>query len=451
MRRARHLAACGLVVIAGCAAEKTSFSTMEAAMRERVAQGLEATKAADANSGGAVTLTAGLAEALRSAVAANEGYRTAEAYEAEAMAGVGVANSARRPQFSANTTVGALHEGDPVSDTTTGAALDVTLSQLVYDGGATGGAINRATAAALAAQADRLDRGNMIALEATRAWADFWMASERLALMQRKTGDIGDLMEQMDRMAANGMLDRAAVENAQRQYLDIQLERIGLESARAEAAVRFEQYFQQSPDKVARPSDLVSLQMARAQAAEWKGAPALKRTVAELFAAQGAANEARSAFRPKVSLQAGVMSPMDQDDTTDVSAGLRVQYAFGDGGRRKSQLEAAEKRVEALEAQLMDAQRIAKAEMEGAIVRLDALERSMPLVARKIKLTQSEAETARSQISTGQANLQQLISAEIENYRACDQQIQMQAEKIMHLVTIAGRTGYLTAVIGLKP
>lgn len=173
MRRARHLAACGLVVIAGCAAEKTSFSTMEAAMRERVAQGLEATKAADANSGGAVTLTAGLAEALRSAVAANEGYRTAEAYEAEAMAGVGVANSARRPQFSANTTVGALHEGDPVSDTTTGAALDVTLSQLVYDGGATGGAINRATAAALAAQADRLDRGNMIALEATRAWADF--------------------------------------------------------------------------------------------------------------------------------------------------------------------------------------------------------------------------------------------------------------------------------------
>ena len=451
MRRARHLAACGLFVLAGCAVEKTSVSTMDAAMRERLAQGLEAPKATEANSGGTVTLTAGFSEALRSAVAANEGYRTAEAYEAEAMAGVGVATSARRPQLSANATLGALREGDPVSDTTSGAAGDVTLSQLVYDGGATGGTINRATAAALAAQADRLDRGNMIALEGARAWADYWMASERLALLHRKTGDLGDLMDQMDRMAANGMLDRAAVENARRQYLDIQLERTGLEAARAEAAVRFEQYFQQNPGKVARPSDLVTVQIARARAAEWKSAPALKRTVAELFAAQGAADEARAAFRPKVSLQAGVMSPMDREDTTDVTAGLRVQYVFGDGGRRKSQLEAAEKRVEALEAQLTDAQRIAKAEMQGAIVRLDALERSMPLVAQKIKLTKSEAETARSQIATGQANLQQLISAEIENYRACDQQIQMQAEKIVLLMTIAGRTGYLTEVIGLKP
>ena len=75
----------------------------------------------------------------------------------------------------------------------------------------------------------------------------------------------------------------------------------------------------------------------------------------------------------------------------------------------------------------------------------------MPLVAQKIKLTKSEAETARSQIATGQANLQQLISAEIENYRACDQQIQMQAEKLTLLLTVAGRTGYLTEVIGLTP
>lgn len=451
MRRARLLAACGLVVLAGCAAQTDSVGDMDAAMGERLAQGLEGAGSGRAEAGTAVTIAAGFPDALRSAVLASEGYQTAQAFEAEAFAGIGVATSARRAQLSANATLGALREGDPVSETTTGAAGDVTLSQLLYDGGASGGAINRATAAALAAQADRLDRGNMIALEAARAWADYWMASERLALLQRKTGDLGDLMDQMDRMAANGMLDRAAVENARRQYLDIQLERTGLEAARAEAAVRFEQYYKQAPGKVGRPSELVSVQMARARAAEWKSAPALKRTVAELFAAQGAAEEARSAFRPKVSLQAGVMSPMDQDDTTDVTAGLRLQYVFGDGGRRKAQLEAAEKRVEALEAQLTDAQRIAKAEMGGAIVRLDALERSMPLVAQKIKLTKSEAETARSQIATGQANLQQLISAEIENYRACDQQIQMQAEKLTLLLTVAGRTGYLTEVIGLTP
>lgn len=451
MRRARLIAACGLVVLTGCAAQMGSVKDMDAAMGERLAQGLEGAGSGPAEAGAAVRIDAGFPEALRGAVLASEGYQTAQAFEAEALAGIGVAASIRRPQLAANSTVGGLREGDPVSKTTTGAAGDITLSQLVYDGGASGGAINRATAAALAAQADRLDRGNIIALEAARAWADYWMATERLVLLKRKTGDLGDLMDQMDRMAANGMLDRAAVERARRQYLDIQMERTGLEASRAEAAVRFEQYFQRAPEHVMRPADLVTVQMARARATEWKSAPALKRTVAELFAAQGAAKEARSAFRPKVSLQAGVISPIDQDDTTDVTAGLRLQYVFGDGGRRKALLEAAEKRVEALEAQLTDAQRIAKAEMDGALVRLDALERSMPLVAQKIKLTKSEAETARSQIATGQANLQQLISAEIENYRACDQQIQMQAERLVLLLTLAGRTGYLSELIGLTP
>lgn len=451
MQRARFLAACGLIVLSGCASQTSSIEEMEVVMDERLTLGLDALGAGPAEAKAAVTLSAGFPEALRSAVMASEGYQTAQAYEAEAFAGIGVATSARRAQVGANATLGALREGDPVSDTTTGAAGDITLSQLFYDGGASGGAINRAKAAALAAQADRLDRGNMIALEAARAWSDYWMASERLALLHRKTGDLGDIMDQMDRMASNGMLDRAAVEGARRQYLDIQLERTGLEAARAEAAVRFQQYFHQTPQKIGRPADLFPAQMARARASEWKNAPALKRTVAELFAAQGAATEARSAFRPRVSLQAGVMSPMDEDDTTDVSAGVRLQYVFGDGGRRKAQLHAAEKRVEALEAQLTDAQRIAKAGMDAAMARLDALEWSMPLVAQKITLTKSEAATARSQLMTGQANLLQLISSEVENYRAFDQQIQMEAERLLVLLTVAARTGHLTDLIGLTP
>jgi adhesin transport system outer membrane protein len=449
MQRARLLATCGLVFLAGCALQTGSVGDMDAAMGERLALGLGGAESGRPEVEALVTIAAGFPEALRSAVLANKGYQAAQAVEAEAFAAIGVATSARRAQLSTNATFGALREGDPVSKTTSGAASGATLSQLVYDGGASEGAINRATAAALAAQAGRLERGNTIALDAARAWADYWMATERLALLQRKTSDLADLMDQVDRMAANGMIDLAAVERARGQNLDIQLERTGLDAARAEAAVRFEQYFQQVPQKVGRPAEIVSVQMARARATEWKSAPALKRTLAELFAAQGAAEEAHSAFRPRVSLQAGVSSPMDQDSTTDVSAGLRLQYVFGDGGRRKAQLEAAKKRVEALEAQVTDAQRISKAEMDGALVRLDALERSMPLVVQKIKLTKSEAEIARSQIATGQANLQQLISAEIENYRACDKQIQMQAERLAVLLSVAGRTGYLTELIGL--
>lgn len=451
MPRLHHMAAFGLVCLAGCASTVTPMADMDSAMNGVLAQGLDAPSDGASAAQSAVALNQGFSGALRGAVLANDGYITAQAYEEEALSGVKVAKSARRVQAGTNLTVGGVREGSPVLDTTYGGAGDVTISQLVYDGGAAGGEINRATAAALAAQADRIDRGNIIALEAGRAWIDTWQASERLALLRRKTGDLDDLMSQMDRMVANGMIDRATVENAKRQLLDIKLERTGLEAARAEAAVRFEQYFKQGTDSIAPPVEIVKSAVVRTRADEWKNAPALKRSVAEIFAAKGAAQEAKSAFKPRVSLQAGVTSPMNPSDTTDVSAGLRIQYVFNDGGRRKSQLKAAEKRVEALEAQFAEAQRGTKAEIDGAIVRLAALETSMPLVAEKITLAASEADVARSQITTGQANLRQLISAEIEHYRACDQQLQMQSERLILLLTIAARTGYLTEVIGLKP
>ena len=50
---------------------------------------------------------------------------------------------------------------------------------------------------------------------------------------------------------------------------------------------------------------------------------------------------------------------------------------------------------------------------------------------------------------TGQSNLRFLVEAEIEIYRAQDQEIKMQAERQIVLFTIAAGTGDLTKIIGL--
>ena len=73
----------------------------------------------------------------------------------------------------------------------------------------------------------------------------------------------------------------------------------------------------------------------------------------------------------------------------------------------------------------------------------------MSLVAEQIRLSASEAEMARSQITTGQSTLRQLVDAEVSNYRAQDSQLAMQAERQMLLLTIAGLTGELGRRIGL--
>jgi outer membrane protein TolC len=268
--------------------------------------------------------------------------------------------------------------------------------------------------------------------------------------MQARTSEMDTLVEQIERMASNGMLDRASLENAQRQIVDIKLEESRLIAGQAEAQVLFQRFFNAKPSTVPRPSDLVTAVQARSLAQDWQTAPGLQRQAAELLAAQAAVGEAQSAFRPRARLQAGARSPMESGESTDLSVGLSLEYSFSDGGRRKKQLEAAEARVAATDAQLSDAQRGLEAELQGGLTRLASIERAMPLLADKLRLSRSEAETSRSQMLTGQSNLRQLVEAEIEIYRAQDQQIAMQAERQTLLLTIASRTGALSRLVGLE-
>lgn len=399
-----------------------------------------------------VNVGAGFAPAVRAAVEGNEGYRAAIALEQEAMGRVGVAKSVLRPQLRGNATAGGIREtGSGTEDeTTTGIAGGVNLSQLLYDGGESVAAINQATAEALAAQAAREGRGNELALEAARAWIDVWQFQERLALLRTSTSEMTDLVVQIERMASTGMLDRAALDSARGQIVDIKLEEVRLQSELREAQVRFERYFNLSTSGIGRPGQIFSMTQARSAAQSWQQAPVLRRSAAELLIARSAVAGAEAAFRPSARLQAGVTSPMQQGESTDTSVGLVLEYTFGDGGRRRSQLEAATARVAAVEAQLADEQRGLQAELDAALTQLASIERSMPLLEERMRLSEAEAETARSQIATGQSDLRQLIDAEIAAYRACDSHIVMEAEQHFLLLSIAAMTGRLGQEIGLS-
>jgi outer membrane protein TolC len=185
-------------------------------------------------------------------------------------------------------------------------------------------------------------------------------------------------------------------------------------------------------------------------AQDWQTAPGLQRQAAELLAAQAAVGEAQSAFKPNVRLQASAGSPLDSAESNSLAVGLLLEYSFSDGGRRARQLEVAEARVAATDAQLTDAQRGLEAELRAANTQLSSIDRSTPLLADKLRLSRSEAETLRSQMLTGQSNLRQLVEAEIDIYRAQDQQIAMHAERQTLLLTIASSTGALSTLIGLQ-
>jgi len=384
------------------------------------------------------------------AVRANDAYRAALIAEAEASAQISIAQSARGTLVSGNSTIGGLREsGTSRGQTSIGAAVGMNISQLLYDGGESAANVDRALAQALVVQSERLALGNDLALQVARAWTDVWQHDKRLLLLQTRTSEIDTLVAQIDRLAANGMIDRASVESVRRQIADIGLEEVRLSADREDARIRFKRYFGALPQPLAAPAELVSVTQAREAARDWQRAPALRRAAAELLGARSALISAQAALRPRAVIQAGIQSPTSQGDSTDTSVGVALDYTFGDGGRRRAQIDAARARVDMLDTQLSEARATLSADLDSALGRLTAIEKSMPLVEEQLRLSVAEAETSRSQLATGQSSIRQLVEAEIATYRARDRQIAMQAEKVNLQLAIASLTGALGRVIGL--
>lgn len=431
------------VALAGCTGTPMAVTEMSAALSAELA-------AASAEAAEPVALSEGFASALSRAVETNAGYRAALAKEREAVSRVGVAESVRKPQLSADANLGGVREFDTAGDTMTGISGGINLSQLIYDGGESTAAINRATADALSARAERVSQANLLALEVARAWIDVWQFDQRIQLLRSRTSEMEIMVGQMERMAANGFADRATLDSARRQIVDVQLEETRLQADLADARVRFRQHFRQAPGRLSRPAEIITPAVARAQAEAWQNAPSLEARAAGVLAARHGVEEAEAAFRPRIRLQTRLRTPMDTADPASGNLGLGFEYGFWDGRRRVHQLEAAIASRAAVEDQLRQEQAALEAELAAAVTRLSGIERSMPLVAEQIRLSASEVETSRSQIATGQSTLRQLVEAEVENYRARDRQIAMRAELQILLLTIAARTGELGRRIGLQ-
>lgn len=438
------IAVSGLAItLVGCTGTPMAVTEMSAALSAELA-------AASAEAAEPVVLSEGFTFAVARAVETNAGHRAALAQEREAASRVGVAESLRKPQLSADANLGGLREFASAEDIITGIAGGISLSQLIYDGNESTAAINRATAEALGALAERVSQANALALEVARAWIDVWQFEDRLRLLHSRTSEMDAMVGQMERMAANGFADRAALDSARRQIVDVRLEETRLQADLADAKVRFRQHFRQAPGRLSWPAEIVSPAVARAQANAWQNAPSLQARAASLIAARHGVEEAEAAFGPRIRLQMGLRTPMDTADPASGNFGLGFDYSFFDGQRRVHQLKAAIARRTAVEYQLQQEWTTLEAELAADMARLSGIERSTPLVAEQIRLSMSEAETSRSQIATGQSTLRQLVDAEVENYRAQDRQIAMRAERQMLLLTIAARTGELGRRIGLQ-
>lgn len=442
VRRGIALTITMFVVLSGCVGNPVDIKEMSEALSAEL--GATAAEMAEP-----IMVSDGYSAAISRAVQANAGYRFALSQKQEAASIIGVAESVRRPQVNLSANLGTWREFKSSGDSFGGLSGNISLSQLIFDGGESTAAINRATAEALAAEALSVSQENMLALEAGQAWIDVWQYDQRMKLLRSRASELEVMLQQMERMATNGFVDRAALDSSRRHIVDVRLEETRLIAGMADARVRFRRLFRNKPGRLSEPEEIVTPTLARSLVGSWKYAPSLEALAAKLIAARHGVVEAEAAFRPRLRLQTGVRTPMNVVDPSSGTLGISFDFNPFDGKRRVHQLEVAVARRAAAEAQFEEESGRLEAELASALEQLKGIERSMPLVAEQIRLSRSEAEAARSQITTGQSTLRQLVEAEVQNYRASDRQIEMRAERHSLLLNIAAQAGQLGRLIGL--
>ena len=387
---------------------------------------------------------------LARAVSAAPDYRAAQSAVDEAVSGVEVARSLRRPQVEMNGNIGALKEVGPTRTTTTeGASATLYLRQVVYDGGESDANIGKAVATQLGAQARAMTEGNRIAREAGDAWIDLWQYEQRRQLLTERAQKARDILGQMQQLIASGVIDKSATTSAEIAMRNLELEKVNLNASHAEAQALFSIYFGKTPKSVNRPDLSFSQDEFARVAKDWASVPALQAAAARTIIARQDFEAAEARKKPTAGFRTGVNSPMSDTSSTDYVVGLEVRWILGDGGRRKADSEAKAARLEAEKSALAALKLRSKAELESALAKRAALATSLETLREQEQAATEESSILWSQLATGQTSMRQLVDAEINAYRSSDRLIAATAEAMKLDLEMGAQSGLLLRKLGM--
>lgn len=390
----------------------------------------------------------GYRRALRAAILDSPEFHASIQRFRESEAGISVAQSGARPQVSGGATAGAIGGGDR-SDVETGVAANLTLSQLLFDGGETRANIEGATARAYSARAGVDVAGNDVALRAAMAWRDLWQATTQLAMLQEQVSEAELILSRIQRLISSGIVDRAAFASGQRQLLDLKLEQERLLASRRNAQQRFNRYFGTKPASVPAPDRLFTDAELARFVQNWRNSPQLIQAAAELISAERAVDAVKAEVRPNVSLQAGAQTPLDSADSADGNVGVVVRHVFLDGGRRAARLEQREQALAAARETFEAQKDELSVQAETALTQHRSLRASVSVLQAQIRELEIERDTLRSQIASGQANLRQLVETEVIFYRTRAQLLETRGNIADLELNIVAGAGQLPEKLGV--
>ena len=334
--------------------------------------------------------------------------------ELGATSGVSLAVSKTRPQLSASSSVGGYRDDISVGDTQTGASINVTASQLLFDGGLVNGGITIAKLQVELARVVTEGAINRVSAEAAGAIIAASLAVRELEAIGKFQEEIKPHASQLERMAGSGLIDRSILDEITSQLLEVDISEEEASSNLRLAQVEYSKLFGDLPlpNKVPQFPLLIT--------AEIKGnvvpddTPAVRESALRTLLAEHQVEVARSAFSPKVNAQLGSSSPMNPDESINAQAGILISYQLSDGGARAAKLSVAENNLEQARRTLQSIAENAAGALRRLQERASSITKIIELAEQKLPILVDQLRVAETQIQTGQADISKVFGIKLQ-------------------------------------
>lgn len=303
---------------------------------------------------------------------------------------------------------------------------EISVTQLVFDGGAAGGQVRRFAARAEGADFTLIGRTEEVALRAGQAFIEVRRLREQLQVARENIGVHEKTLSDVNAIAEAGRGRRADVTQAQARRALAASSADQLSGQLAQAEAGFRHFIGRPPGELAAPPSLdpelpprVDGAISDALAAH----PAVRAAEKEVEAAQHDRESARARLAvPRVTIEAGASRNRDLDGIAgpnrDQYAMLRLRYNFFRGFGESERVRESTARMDEALAELARVRSEVERDVRQAWEGLVADRIRLPQLAQYARASADVAEAYRLQFQLGQRSLLDVLNAENERYSA---------------------------------
>lgn len=303
---------------------------------------------------------------------------------------------------------------------------EVSLSQLLFDGGAASGQVRRFRARAEGAGDQVAHAAETAGVRVAQAYLDVIRLRELISLAADNEKRHQETLAQVSRLAEVGQGRRADAQQAEARFALAQASLTQLRGQLAQAEAAYLHLTGQPPGQLAGAGSFqakLPATLAAALADALESHPAIRAAQKELLAAQADRESAHSrALAPRLALEVGTSSNHDLDGirgtNADRFAMLRLRYNLFRGGADVSRAQEAAARVDEALANLGRARNDTERDLRQAWQGLAEDRVRLPQLERYAAASAQVVNSYRLQFSIGQRTLLDVLNAENELFSA---------------------------------